>query len=115
MRTFDQLDWVHAFDDYEMFMYVRHEGKEDDGIYMQMLSRERVDGAETWDILYDRRLTAELGSPSVAQDDPAYEDEILRSYLALHPSIVDEEKAYLAKWLEGQLLEGHDDQGEGDA
>ncbi|WP_067619434.1 hypothetical protein [Alicyclobacillus acidiphilus] len=105
MRPFDQLDWVHSFDDYEMFMYVRHEGQDDDGIYMQMLVRQRVDGAESWDIVYDRRLTAELADVSVPPDDPAYEDAVLRSYLNDHPAVVDEEKAFLAKWLAENSVE----------
>ncbi|GMA62308.1 hypothetical protein NZD89_21400 [Alicyclobacillus fastidiosus] len=99
MRSFDQLDWVHAFDDYEMVMYLQQEGTEDDGIYMQVLERTVEDGAQEWNILYDRRLSFAIGTPSITRDDPAYEDEVLRMFLHEHPSLVDDEKAYLKKWL----------------
>ncbi|GEO25598.1 hypothetical protein AAC03nite_13830 [Alicyclobacillus acidoterrestris] len=99
MRSFDQLDWVHRFEDYEMIMYLQQEGTEDDGIYMQVLQRTVEDGAEEWNILYDRRLTSEVGKPSVSKEDPSYEDEILRMYLHAHPALVDDEKAYLRAWL----------------
>lgn len=102
VRTFDPLDWVHAFDDYEMYMYVRQDGDADDGIYMQMLQRELVDGAEIWSVLYDRRLTADIAQVGLDPQHPAYEDEVLRNYLAAHPAVVDEEKAYLAEWLQGR-------------
>ncbi|EPZ44620.1 hypothetical protein [Alicyclobacillus acidoterrestris] len=99
MRSFDQLDWVHRFEDYEMIMYLQQEGTEDDGIYMQVLQRNVDDGAEEWNILYDRRLTSEIGKTSVSKEDPAYEDEILRVYLHEHPTLVDDEKTYLRAWL----------------
>ncbi|GLV13538.1 hypothetical protein Heshes_12220 [Alicyclobacillus hesperidum] len=101
MRTFDPLDWVHAFDDYEMYMYLRQDGNAADGIYMQMLQRELVDGAEIWSVLYDRRLTSDISQVGLDPQHPAYEDEVLRNYLAAHPTVVDDEKAYLAKWLQG--------------
>lgn len=99
MRTFDQLDWVHSFDDYQMFMYAQADGVETDGIYMQMLRRNRSDGAEYWDILYDRKLSPTIGDVTVAKDDPAFEDEVLRQFLHAHPDVVDEEKEFLANWL----------------
>jgi hypothetical protein len=106
MRSFDQLDWVHSFDKYEMVMYVRFEGSTDDGIYMQVLEQRVADGAQEWAIVYDRCLTSVIGDIPVALEDPAFEDEVLRRYLHEHPNVVDEEKAYLRKWLENAAEEG---------
>lgn len=99
MRHFDQLDWVHRFDDFEMFMYVLADGSDEDGIYMQLLHRELVDGAETWNILYDRRLSSIIGEVLSNPGSPTYEDEVLRMYLNQHPNLVDDEKEYLQNWL----------------
>lgn len=100
MRTFDQLEWVHQFGDYEMLMYLHLEHSDDDGIRMQMLKRDLSEGAEQWDILYDRLLSSVIGDVSVEANDPAFEDEVLRRYLHEHPNLVEEEKAYLKQFSE---------------
>lgn len=99
MKTFDQLDWVHAFDDFEMVMYVRMDGDLDDGIYMQVLQKTQEDGAESWNIVYDRRLRAGVEGGLLRAEDPAFEDEVLRAFLHAHPTLVDDEKQYLQEWL----------------
>jgi hypothetical protein len=106
MRSFDQLDWVHSFGDFEMVMYVLADGGEDDGIYMQVLSRNVTDGAEAWDILYDRRLTNVIGDVPLEPDHPSFEDEVLRNYLHEHPTLVDDEKEFLRNWLEQSREQG---------
>ncbi|MFD1673426.1 hypothetical protein [Alicyclobacillus fodiniaquatilis] len=102
MRTFDQLDWVHRWDDFEMMMYVQMDGTEHDGIYMQVLRQNTLNGVEEWEILYDRRLSNIINDIVATPDDPAYEDVILRKYLNDHPDLVMEEKQYLAAWLDAQ-------------
>lgn len=104
MRVFDQLDWVHSFDDYQMFMYVRADGLEDDGVYMQMLHRSHGDGAEFWDILYDRQLFPLIGDVVIPKEDPTFEDEMLRRYLHANPNTVDDEKTYLTAWLKSEEM-----------
>ncbi|WAH35810.1 hypothetical protein [Alicyclobacillus dauci] len=99
MRSFDQLDWVHQFGDYEMFMYVQADGTDEDGIYIQLLQRNVQDGAEQWDILYDRRLSSATMELPFGPEDPAFEEAVLRHYLDDHPTLVDDEKTYLANWL----------------
>lgn len=99
MRPFDQLDWVHRFDDYEMLMYVLADDTESDGIYMQVMQKIDEVGAESWDILYDRRLSSIIGDVEVDRDHESFEDEVLRKYLREHPSLVEEEKMHLKDWI----------------
>lgn len=100
MRSFDQLDWVHRFaENYEMVMYLQQEETGPNGIYMQVLMKVDEQGAEAWEIVYDRRLTSVIGDVSVDSHHEAYEDEVLRQYLRDHPTLVEDEKKYFEAWL----------------
>ncbi|MCL6632416.1 MAG: hypothetical protein K6T63_07250 [Alicyclobacillus herbarius] len=100
----DPLDWTHQWDDYEMMMYACTDPGEE-GIRMQVSRRIQRDGAEEWEMLYDRKLI-DLPSPPPAIDNPAdledWEESVLRTHLHEHPQLVTEEKQFLAKWLDGQ-------------
>lgn len=103
MRPFDQLDWVHRFEDnYEMVMYLQLENTDSDGIYMQVLMKVDEQGAESWQILYNRRLTSVIGDVAVDRNHDSYEDEVLRQYLRSHPTLVEDEKEYFQAWLREQ-------------
>lgn len=101
MRGFDQLDWVHQWGRYEMIMYVRYGEGDADGIYMQALVKTERDGAEEWDILYDRRLTP-LSDPLPASPDEAWEEQILRAYFNAHPNLVADEKQLVERAARGE-------------
>ncbi|GGI98824.1 hypothetical protein GCM10010885_05390 [Alicyclobacillus cellulosilyticus] len=94
----DPLDWVHQWDDYEMVMYARADG-EDPGIYMQVSQRRQVDGAEEWEVLYERKLADLYPDLPEAPGSEAWEEAQLRTHLHRRPQLVAEEKAYLAAWL----------------
>jgi hypothetical protein len=98
----DPLDWVHQWDDFEMMMYAVADDEEGPGVRMQVSRRVMRDGAEEWEILYDRRL----GDPDPnVQEEPgteAWEEAVLRSYLHAHPDLVEQEKAYVAEFLSGR-------------
>lgn len=97
----DPLDWVHQWDQYEMYMYAElHTEEGTPGIYMQVSRRELVQGAEEWSLLYERRLGDLPSLPADGQRDE--EDRTLRAYLNQHPNIVPEEKQFLLDWLSQQ-------------
>ncbi|MDQ0190913.1 hypothetical protein JI721_02820 [Alicyclobacillus cycloheptanicus] len=99
----DPLDWTHQWEDFEMFMYVDGTAGEDAGIHMQVSRRTRGEGAEEWEILYDRTI-APLDTTDIAEapGTEAWEERILRRHLQAHPELVDEEKAYVASFLQNE-------------
>lgn len=103
MNSHDPLDWTHQWEHFEMMMYALSEGEET-GIFMQVTERIMRDGAEEWDILYDRRI-ADLGDDVVtAASSEHWEEQVLRRYLNAHPDLVSAEKAYLSKWVESREM-----------
>ena len=96
----DPLDWVHQWDNYEMVMYVRNDDGEQ-GIFMQVLEKHLQDGAEEWNIVYDRQI-ADL-DPNVPGEpgSEAWEEKQLREHLNRNPQLVTEEKNYLKSYLGG--------------
>lgn len=105
----DRMDWTHQWDEFEMFMYVVLQSEDVPGIYMQVSRRDRQDGAEQWEILYDRKIAdlrpgdlAMTHQASDVDDRPgteAWEERILRRELTEHPDLVDREKLYLQEHL----------------
>lgn len=93
----DMLDWVHQWDDYEMFMYVRND-EDEKGIYMQVSRREKQQGAEQWDIVYDRKISDLLSGIEEPVGTDAWEERMLRTFLHQNPELVNHEKAYLAAY-----------------
>ncbi|MCL6625150.1 hypothetical protein [Alicyclobacillus shizuokensis] len=110
----DPLDWTHQWDDYEMMMYVCDDPDEE-GIRMQVSRRQHRDGAEEWELLYDRKL-ADLPSRPPQTEHPKeredWEESLLRTHLHEHPHLVDEEKRYLAEWRRQRSDEEPTDGGE---
>ncbi|MCL6636382.1 MAG: hypothetical protein K6T26_00420 [Alicyclobacillus sp.] len=100
MTAFDPLDWIHQWDDFEMMLYALPGAAEAGGVFMQVSRRVQEEGAEAWEILYDRRLA---DCPPGIDEPPgsdAWEERVLRRYLQEHPELVAEEKAYLAAFLQ---------------
>ncbi|WDL98053.1 hypothetical protein [Alicyclobacillus sp. ALC3] len=105
----DQMDWTHQWDDFEMFMYVVGPDEDVPGIYMQVSQRDRQEGVEQWEILYDRKIAdLEQGDlePAIQSSDAeagpgseVWEERILRRQLRDHPDLVDREKEYLQEHL----------------
>ena len=96
----DPLDWTHQWDDYEMMMYARSDAEEQ-GIFIQVARRVQRFGAEEWEILYERRLADPAGGPTDATPGTeVWEEQVLRSYLHLHPQMVNDEKTYLEQYLQ---------------
>lgn len=102
----DPLDWVHQWDDYEMYMYAEASSSdgEEAGIYIQVSKRSLVQGAEEWSLLYERRLSDLPVVPPAPDGD--VEDALLRAYLKQNPNLVPDEKAYLAQWQSEHQMEG---------
>lgn len=101
MNQYDPLDWLHQWDDFEMMMYALHEGIP--GIFMQVSRRTMRQGAEEWEIIYDRKI-ADLGD--AATETPgtdAWQEQVLRHHLNQHPDLVPDEKAYLHQFLAGEV------------
>lgn len=97
----DPMDWTHQWDEFEMYMYAEAPAAPDAGIHMQVSRRVRKDGAEEWEILYDRKI-ADLDGADVEGEpgSEAWEERILRRHLQAYPSLVNEEKAYAHAFLE---------------
>ena len=103
MHEFDQLEWVHTWDSFEMILYVRADGVTEDGIYMQVVEKSMVDGAECFDILYDRKL-APLPTEVVGHTlTPVEEERVLRTYFKAHLALVNDEKDLVAKVKAGTV------------
>lgn len=100
MNHYDPLDWLHQWDDYEMMMYALPE--ETPGIYMQVSRKELRDGAEEWEILYDRKIADLCTDTTETPGSDAWQEHVLRHHLNDHPELVTNEKAYLQKWLAEQ-------------
>lgn len=98
MNHYDPLDWIHQWDAYEMMMYAEHEG-DAPGIYMQVSQHHQQDGAQTWEVLYDRRLAPLDVSTSDDGGSDAWCERVLRGYLNEHPQLVADEKRFLSDWL----------------
>lgn len=96
----DPLDWVHQWEHYEMVMYVSFQ-EGDDGIFMQVSERNQRDGAEEWEILYNRKIESlsENHDSAFPMGSEAWEERILRNHLNAHPKLVQDEKDYLAQFL----------------
>lgn len=99
MNGFDPLDWLHQWDDYEMMMYARADEGDDPGICMQVSRRVLRDGAEEWEIVYDRKIADLPEDISEPVGTDAWEERVLRNHLNEHPKLVLDEKAYLAQLL----------------
>lgn len=99
----DPLDWVHQWDDYEMYMYAEPDsepGLETSGIFMQVSKRTQRQGAEEWELLYSRHLEdLPRAVEGVTPGSPGWEDTVLRTYLKQHPDVVADEKGFLHQWL----------------
>lgn len=94
----DPLDWLHQWDDYEMYMYAMAD--DPPGIFMQVSKRTLRDGAEEWVMLYDRQIAPLPTLEDAAEPgSEAWEEQVLRNHLRSHPTLVDDEKAYLAEFL----------------
>ncbi|QQE80298.1 hypothetical protein [Alicyclobacillus sp. SO9] len=101
----DPLEWTHQWDNYEMMMYVETEG-EHTGIFMQVSQRDKRDGAEEWEILYNRKLSDYSPEAGRGKTDFAeWEDAVLRDYLHQHPHLVRDEKAYFETRMAGEAHE----------
>ncbi|MCL6548237.1 MAG: hypothetical protein K6T30_04930 [Alicyclobacillus sp.] len=96
----DPLDWVHQWDDFEMMMYALPGEGESGGVFMQVSRRNVRDGAEEWEIVYDRRIGDFDPTVNGEPGSEAWEEQVLRRFLNAHPQLVDEEKAYLRGVLE---------------
>jgi hypothetical protein len=99
MHGFDQLDWVHQWDQFEMVMYVDQDETGADCIHMQVLAKQEDEGAEVWDILYDRIVTTIDYSVDATLHTDAWQDQVLRHYLNTHPTLVPDEKEKVAAWM----------------
>lgn len=96
----DPLDWIHQWDDYEMYLYAESgDADREPGVFMQVSKSLSRDGATLWEMLYERRLD-DVPESMLLPDDPKWEDSVLRTYLNEHPDLVSEEKNYLLSWLE---------------
>lgn len=102
MNAYDPLDWIHPWDDYEMMMYALHE--DTPGIFMQVSQRTKTDGAEEWEILYDRKISDLCTDTSETAGSDPWQEHVLRHYLNDHPELVANEKEYLHNWLANQGL-----------
>ncbi|GMA49546.1 hypothetical protein GCM10025857_09030 [Alicyclobacillus contaminans] len=102
MQKYDPLDWIHQWDNYEMMMYARTEQEGDPGIFMQVSRKVMVDGAEQWEIVYDRRLDDLLEVAGEPGSDE-WQERLLRTYLNEHPSLVADEKRYLQQYEAGEI------------
>lgn len=101
----DPLEWTHQWDNYEMMMYVETDG-DNPGIFMQVSQRIRRDGAEEWQILYDRKLAGYNSEAGRGETGSAeWEDAILRDYLHQNPHLVRDEKAYFEARTAGDTHE----------
>ncbi|SFU36859.1 hypothetical protein SAMN05421543_101318 [Alicyclobacillus macrosporangiidus] len=98
MHAFDPLDWIHQWDDFEMMMYARHDVDEP-GIFMQVSRRLQREGAEEWEILYDRKIADVPEGIAEMPGTDAWEERVLRRHLTDHPQLVNEEKQHLAEFL----------------
>jgi hypothetical protein len=98
MHKYDPLDWLHQWDDFEMMMYARTEQEGDPGIFMQVSRKVVQDGAEEWEIIYDRKL-ADLFEVAAEPGTDDWQEQILRQYLNAHPTLVNDEKQYLEQYL----------------
>jgi hypothetical protein len=107
----DPLDWVHQWDDFEMMMYVASDPDGRPGVFMQVSQRTLRDGAEEWRILYDRRIGDVDPSVPGTPGTEEWEEGVLRSYLAQHPHLVEDEKAYVERFL---AENARDDSGRGE-
>ncbi|WP_018132089.1 hypothetical protein [Effusibacillus pohliae] len=93
------LDWTHAWDDFEMMLYV---GKDDTGqekIFMQVSKITRTEQATEQEILYDREIGLLNLEIIRGVDRDAWEEKQLKWFLDTHPDLVEREKAYLKEWL----------------
>jgi hypothetical protein len=99
MHGFDPLDWLHQWDDFEMMMYARADADDEPGIHMQVSRGLMRDGAQEWEIIYDRKIAdieLEVAEP-VGSD--AWEEKVLRHHLQENPKVVVDEKEYLNRFL----------------
>lgn len=102
MHGFDQLDWVHQWDNFEMVMYVDKDDEGNHAIFMQVLVKQEDEGAEAWDILYDRVVTRVDYAVDASPDSDAWHDQVLRHFLNTHPTLVLDEKAAVARFVRGE-------------
>ena len=101
----DPLDWIHQWDDYEMYLYAESgDADRESGIFMQVSKSFSRDGATLWEMLYERRL-CDVPETGPSPEQPNWEDAVLRTYLHEHPNLVADEKKYLETWLESSHLE----------
>jgi hypothetical protein len=111
MNRYDPLDWIHQWDDYEMMMYALPPDEGEPGIYMQVSRKQLRDGAEEWDILYDRKI-GDLPQVEAPRGSELWHEQVLRRYLHAHPQLVADEKLYLAQFLAGGDADNHDSSAE---
>lgn len=104
MAKFDPLDWTHQWDDFEMYMYLDNVGDEEEkpGIRMQVSRRCLEDGAEQWELLYDRKIADWPAGILIGEVNNSLEEQVLREYLDSHPSLVEDEKRFLAAFLQDE-------------
>lgn len=93
----DPLDWTHQWENFEMMMYV--EAGDDAGIRMQVARKTAESAAESWEVLYDRKVADVPDDVQGTYGSEAWEEAVLRQHLNTHPQLVNEEKAYLASIL----------------
>lgn len=104
MNSYDPLDWTHQWAQFEMMMYALYDGPKP-GIFMQVSELTKRDGADEWAILYDRCIASLGGDVQVPLQPEAWEEQVLRHHLNVHPELVNEEKVFLSRWLESREVQ----------
>jgi len=95
----DPLEWVHQWDNFEMMMYARSPEEGDAGVFIQVSKRLILQGAEEWEIVYDRKLQ-DIDVTHENTDVAEWEERVLRDYLTCHPQLVNDEKQFLTDFLQ---------------
>ncbi|MBX5435676.1 MAG: hypothetical protein IRZ33_00495 [Alicyclobacillaceae bacterium] len=94
----DPLAWAHQWDEFEMMLYALP-GDEQGGVFVQVSRRRVQNGAEEWEILYDRRVGDADATVTAEPGSEAWEEAVLRRFFNAHPDLVNAEKAYLRAFL----------------
>lgn len=80
-----------------MMMYV--ETDTDPGIWMQVSRKRTESGAESWEVIYDRKIADLLDDIPGGFGSESWQEAMLRQHLTSHPQLVNDEKSYLQTLL----------------
>jgi hypothetical protein len=89
----DPLDWTHQWENYEMMMYVETDAEP--GIWMQVSRKHTESGAESWEVIYDRKIADLLDAIPGVFGSESWQEAMLRQHLNSNPQLVNDEKSYL--------------------